>query len=429
MKRKLILLTIFLALTFNSFANSIDIFDSYQIRNKKLDNFQEAEQYILEGKKKYEEGELEAAKEQFIRALKEATNPDWYYILGDILYDLREYDLSTTSYEIAGDLKYERRDLAYYNAACSSSLSGNQYSALVNLQYALTYGYDYWEHMNNDSDLDFIRDSNEFDLLIKRYHIPERLNIDTTDFPSEYFLDNTFFRTDLDGDDVDELILYCLLDGINDPLGTYYFSLYKKNRNEWVFVNRTIPNLRSNPGGTRTFQKVLSSLDSKKFKKPFIQINLDGELGNELIIPSSGMTYYSSKILDYQKDELVEVFEIEGLEIILNISDEYQIVGHQVTDGAYFDGTSEEYSVYILSNGKISQIEMNLEVREYLGKIKYTKYYDEPSIMNLSSLFWFLFNHNKESLSIGWIEKHIEILESIEYQESFYEVMSNEIKE
>lgn len=58
--------------------------------------------------------------------------------------------------------------LVHYNLACSFTLLGNFNQALVSLGKAVDLGYNDLNHLENDSDLDNLRDEEEYKTLIDR---------------------------------------------------------------------------------------------------------------------------------------------------------------------------------------------------------------------------------------------------------------------
>ena len=62
---------------------------------------------------------------------------------------------------------------AAYNIACMHSLDGNKKEALSWLRHALDEGFDSWNHIENDSDLNNLRKSAEFQKLVAEYRSGE----------------------------------------------------------------------------------------------------------------------------------------------------------------------------------------------------------------------------------------------------------------
>jgi len=67
----------------------------------------------------------------------------------------------------ADDLKWE-----LYNAACIHVLTGNPTKALQYLEQSLVAGFDNFDHMYNDEDLDPLRQLPAFKALLIKYKIP-----------------------------------------------------------------------------------------------------------------------------------------------------------------------------------------------------------------------------------------------------------------
>jgi tetratricopeptide (TPR) repeat protein len=57
----------------------------------------------------------------------------------------------------------------YYNMVCYYSLQENIDEALIWLEKTLEKGYDNWEHLVEDTDLDNIRNLEKYKVLINKY--------------------------------------------------------------------------------------------------------------------------------------------------------------------------------------------------------------------------------------------------------------------
>ncbi len=58
-----------------------------------------------------------------------------------------------------------------YNLACSLAVSGHRREAIVALRAALEQGYDDFEYLENDGDLDSLRDDPTYVALMREYGI------------------------------------------------------------------------------------------------------------------------------------------------------------------------------------------------------------------------------------------------------------------
>ena len=81
------------------------------------------------------------------------------------LYRVKHYDQAVEQYELI--LQYMKDDAGeLYNAACTYSLSGRVEQALDILKQAIEAGWDGYDHMNSDPDLDNIRGESDFKALM-----------------------------------------------------------------------------------------------------------------------------------------------------------------------------------------------------------------------------------------------------------------------
>jgi hypothetical protein len=67
---------------------------------------------------------------------------------------------------IAGKCELSEND--YYNGACIASLAKNDQLTFAYLNTAINKGFDDIEHMNTDTDLDFVRNKNQYKLLVNK---------------------------------------------------------------------------------------------------------------------------------------------------------------------------------------------------------------------------------------------------------------------
>ena len=57
----------------------------------------------------------------------------------------------------------------YYNTACLASLDKKTKEALENLEISFQKGYKDYDHLQKDTDLDNIRNTDEYKQLLKKY--------------------------------------------------------------------------------------------------------------------------------------------------------------------------------------------------------------------------------------------------------------------
>jgi tetratricopeptide (TPR) repeat protein len=82
-----------------------------------------------------------------------------------------EFSRAITFYEMAaqsGKQDSPRKKYIFYDLACAYARILNKTKALEHLKLALEHGYDNIEHIRKDEDLASLRDSKEFQNLIRR---------------------------------------------------------------------------------------------------------------------------------------------------------------------------------------------------------------------------------------------------------------------
>lgn len=99
----------------------------------------------------------------------EPDNADISSVLGAVYVQLKEYEKAQLSYEKAYELGQNKNKSVCYNLACLYSLKNQKIKALRFFEEALENGFEDFEHIKKDSDLDNIRDLGRFKDLITRY--------------------------------------------------------------------------------------------------------------------------------------------------------------------------------------------------------------------------------------------------------------------
>ena len=98
-----------------------------------------------------------------------AIKPDFvetHYNLGNTYYNQGKYDLMIATYKTA--ISIDPNDArTHYNLACAYSLKDEKILAIETLQKAITLDRSLIEYSKTDSDFDNIRESPEFQELIK----------------------------------------------------------------------------------------------------------------------------------------------------------------------------------------------------------------------------------------------------------------------
>jgi len=97
-----------------------------------------------------------------------------WFDIGLNCHFLKKYSTAIDYYKKAIEVNFEYSPVAYYNIACSYSLTNNKTTSLKHLEESLKNGFNNSELIKLDPDLDNIRSTPEFKALIKKY------------FPEEY---------------------------------------------------------------------------------------------------------------------------------------------------------------------------------------------------------------------------------------------------
>lgn len=106
----------------------------------------------LHKQKKYADALIE-----WQNALKLYADSEIYYNLGDTLFNLNRLEDAIKAYKIALHLNFAKPQSVYYNLACSYSKQKNKRMGLKYLYLAIRKGYNSYEHIKRDPDLDFLR--------------------------------------------------------------------------------------------------------------------------------------------------------------------------------------------------------------------------------------------------------------------------------
>jgi tetratricopeptide (TPR) repeat protein len=109
------------------------------------------------------------AKEDYDKAISLDPNSTGAYNNRGLVYmKLGQYQQAIEDYDKAISLDPEYSFL-YYNLGCLHSLQKNLSKALKYLELALKNGYNDFDWIKKDNDLDNIRFSKEFDMLINKH--------------------------------------------------------------------------------------------------------------------------------------------------------------------------------------------------------------------------------------------------------------------
>jgi len=92
-----------------------------------------------------------------------------YYELGNALLDLRVHEEAYNAYNMADELDYKPKFKLFYNQAFNMSLAGDSARALEYLRRALEGGYKNKANLLKDKDLNNIRYTEDFTILVTKY--------------------------------------------------------------------------------------------------------------------------------------------------------------------------------------------------------------------------------------------------------------------
>lgn len=119
--------------------------------------FRIARQHNAAGLAFHRDGKDAQAIAAYENALRQFASGETYYNYGNSLANLNKLENAAQAYEIALKLKYERPELAFYNAACAYSRLGDIDKAVKYIAYAINRGYNAFEFMKTDPDLENLR--------------------------------------------------------------------------------------------------------------------------------------------------------------------------------------------------------------------------------------------------------------------------------
>ncbi|MCW7483310.1 TPR end-of-group domain-containing protein, partial [Leptospira kanakyensis] len=172
-------------------------------------------------------------------------DPNFYYLLGNYYMNLNSFDNAIKSHNLAILRRFNNEHLAYYNIACSYSLLKNKEKAFEFLIKALLSGYRNLEHIANDKDLNFLKNTDEWIPFkknylqivdLKKYH--GSYNIDDTG-KSELLLcknniaiEPSFYRSKIDGS-------CCGTGNLEKPLDSHLRGIWRKTEDKIIIFYNT----------------------------------------------------------------------------------------------------------------------------------------------------------------------------------------------
>lgn len=122
-------------------------------QDKKLAGLMEAQGVRLHGKKD------EKALTNFENAVKLYPTASVYYNYGNSLANAKLFQEAKNAYLLSIELGYPQVYYSYYNIACMESLMQNRTESLEYIEKAINNGYNAFDHILKDPDLQWLRDN------------------------------------------------------------------------------------------------------------------------------------------------------------------------------------------------------------------------------------------------------------------------------
>ena len=124
--------------------------------------------YVTRGDIYKKQGMNDLAEADFKKVIELEDSPEKYECVHYAYQGLGQYDKAI---EVIDTIIVRNEDRAgsYYDAACLYSRMKNKEKALEYLEKSLEMGYNRFAHIERDYDMDFVRDSEEYKALIKKY--------------------------------------------------------------------------------------------------------------------------------------------------------------------------------------------------------------------------------------------------------------------
>lgn len=136
--------------------------------------------YVSRGDIYARQGKVELAKADFLKVVEIENSPEKYECLHYAYHGLGENEKAIAAIDtiIARD---EDKKGSYYDAACLYSRMQNKEKAIEYLSKCLEMGYNRFNHIRIDHDMDFIRDTDEFKTLLEKYESKIKENTENND--------------------------------------------------------------------------------------------------------------------------------------------------------------------------------------------------------------------------------------------------------
>ena len=124
--------------------------------------------YVSRGDVYARQGKLDLAKADYKKVVEIEDSPEKYECLHYAYHGLGDNDKAIAAIDtiIARD---EDKKGNYYDAACLYSRMQNREKALEYLEKCLEMGYNRFHHIRLDHDMDFIRNTEEFNMMLDKY--------------------------------------------------------------------------------------------------------------------------------------------------------------------------------------------------------------------------------------------------------------------
>ena len=148
---------------------NFDVAIGYLKKAISLDN-SKANYHFLHAYCLYAVKDYEQSEKSFKKAIE--LDPDrgqYYYYLGQLYIATIQYSKAQPVYEKAYIMGENKNNGLCYNLACIHSLEKRTYNALRFLEEALQNGFNDFEHIKKDADLDNIRNEDRFKELVAKY--------------------------------------------------------------------------------------------------------------------------------------------------------------------------------------------------------------------------------------------------------------------
>lgn len=137
--------------------------------NNEEKEIQESNSLFLKGLDSFRnKKDLDSAEIYFTASLLKVPTAQTYYELGNLNMSEEKYDEALLAFNMAEQLNYEPFSKILYNKACIYSLQEKNEKSSQYIQYAIQAGYSNLDHLQNDSDLDNVRDHWSFDNAVKK---------------------------------------------------------------------------------------------------------------------------------------------------------------------------------------------------------------------------------------------------------------------